>query len=65
MMNPTDHDAPVIQLLSIKHNPLVAQMTPEQLTELVMKLRHRNQPLSPPKPPASKAAQAKALRDSL
>ena len=41
MMRPTDHDAPLIQLLSIKQNPLVAEMTQEELTNLVAKLRHQ------------------------
>jgi hypothetical protein len=69
-MNPTDHDAPLIQLLSIKHNPLVAEMTQEQLTALVQKLRHGKAPstktIKPAKPTkASKAAAYNALLDTL
>jgi hypothetical protein len=64
-MNPTDHDAPLIRLLSLKENPLVVQMTQEQLTDLVMKLRQQ-----PPKPQAKiekadRAARYKAILDSL
>ena len=64
-MTPTDHDAPLIRLLSMKENPLVVQMTQEQLTELVSKLRQQ-----PPKPQAKiekadRAARYKAILDSL
>jgi hypothetical protein len=64
-MNRNDHDAPLIQLLSIRENPLVVQMTQDQLTELVMKLRQQ-----PPKPQAKiekadRAARYKAILDSL
>jgi hypothetical protein len=64
-MTPNDHDAPLIRLLSIKENPLVVQMTSEELTDLVKKLRqpHSSNP-KPPKP-LSKAAQYKALLDSI
>lgn len=64
MIIPTDHDAPLIRLLSIKENPLVVQMTQDQLIELVKKLRQPHSTPKPPKPP-SKAAQYKALLDSL
>ncbi len=63
MMTPNDHDAPLIHLLSMKKNPLVVQMTQEQLTELVKQLRHQ-----PPKQPTVKienTARYKALLDSL
>jgi hypothetical protein len=66
---PLDHDAPVIALLSIKGNPLVAEMSQEQLTELVIRLRATGKPKFPAKPskPAttSKAARFKALLDAL
>lgn len=71
-MNPTDHDAPLIQLLSIKHNPLVAEMTPEQLTALVQRLRHGKasstkivKPKATKPTKASKAAAYNALLDTL
>ena len=70
IVSPTDHDAPLIQLLSIKHNPLVAEMSQEQLTALVQKLRHGKAPATkttkPTKPTrASKAATAKAAYNAL
>jgi hypothetical protein len=37
--DPLDPDAPLLHLLSIKHNPLVAEMNHDQLMELVKKLR--------------------------
>lgn len=37
--NPLAPDAPLVALLSLKHNPLVAQMSQDQLIELVTKLR--------------------------
>lgn len=66
-MNPTDHDAPLIQLLSIKHNPLVAEMTHDQLTALVQKLRHGKAPPTKTVKPtkATKAATAKAAYNAL
>ena len=65
MISPNDHDAPLIRLLSIKQNPLVVQMTHDQLTDLVKKLRQpHHSTLKPPKPP-TKAAQYKALLDSI
>jgi hypothetical protein len=67
-MNPTDHDAPLIQLLSIKHNPLVAEMSQEQLIALVQKLRHGKAPstkAAAKSTKASKAAAYKALLDTL
>jgi hypothetical protein len=39
MTDPLDPDAPLLHLLSIKHNPLVAEMTHDQLMELIKKLR--------------------------
>jgi hypothetical protein len=67
MIAPTDHDAPLIQLLSIKHNPLVAEMSQEQLTALVQKLRHGKAPstktIKPTK--ATKAATAKAAYNAI
>jgi hypothetical protein len=67
IVSPTDHDAPLIQLLSIKHNPLVAEMTEEQLTALVQKLRHGKAPATKTIKPtkASKAAAAKAAYNAL
>ena len=68
MMDPTDHDAPVITLLSIKHNPLVAGMSKDQLTELVTRLRADKRKSAPPKPATtatSKAARYQALLDTL
>jgi hypothetical protein len=75
-VDPLAPDAPLIHLLSIKHNPLVKDMTNEQLTELVKKLR--THALSAPslsaklqdesdriKPRNNKSAKRKALLDSL
>lgn len=39
VIDPLADDAPLIHLLSIKHNPLVKDMNNEQLAELVKKLR--------------------------
>ncbi len=55
----------MIQLLSIKHNPLVAEMTPEQLTALVQKLRHGKAPPSTKTLKLTKAATAKAAYNAL
>jgi hypothetical protein len=63
-MNPTDHDAPLLRLLSIKHNPLVAEMTREQLTDLVQRLRHKPGRTLKPTPKSNKAAY-QALLDTL
>lgn len=38
-IDPLADDAPLIHLLSIKHNPLVKDMNNQQLAELVKKLR--------------------------
>ena len=67
IVRPTDHDAPLIQLLSIKHNPLVAEMTTDQLTELVKKLRHGRAPSTKTIKPAraTKVATAKAAYNAL
>ena len=72
IVSPTDHDAPLIQLPSIKHNPLSREMTAEQLTALVQKLRHGKAPstktIKPPKTNQSataKAAAYNALLDTL
>ena len=68
MINPTDHDAPLLRLLSIKANPLVAEMTHEQLTELVQRLRHKPAPTPRPLKPAtarSNKAAYQALLDTL
>ena len=59
-----DNDAPLIRLLSIKHNPLVVEMTQEQLIELVTRLRHHPTKPKPPRPD-SKAARYQTLLDSL
>ena len=67
MINPTDHDAPLLRLLSIKANPLVAEMTHEQLHDLVQ-LRHRPSPrLVPLKPATARSNKAayQALLDTL
>jgi len=67
----TDPDAPLIHLLSIKHNPLLVQMTDQQLREYVIKLRT---PAEKPKPKAkvstkepklSIAARRQAIRDAI
>lgn len=39
VIDPLSPDAPLIHLLSIKHNPLVKDMSSDQLAELVKKLR--------------------------
>jgi hypothetical protein len=64
MIAPTDHDAPLIQLLSIKHNPLVAEMTHDQLTALVQKLRHGKAP-STKTIKLTKAATARAAYNAI
>jgi hypothetical protein len=64
MIAPTDHDAPLIQLLSIRHNPLVAEMSQEQLTALVQKLRHGKAPSTKTIKP-TKAATAKAAYNAI
>jgi hypothetical protein len=38
-IDPLDPEAPISHLLSVMHNPKVKDMTTEQLTALVMKLR--------------------------
>jgi hypothetical protein len=38
-VNPLSPDAPIIHLLSLKHNPLLKSMSQEELIELVKKLR--------------------------
>lgn len=38
-VNPLDPDAPIINLLSVRHNPMVKDMSNEQLTALITKLR--------------------------
>ncbi len=38
-LDPLAADAPLIHLLSVRHNPLVAAMSEEQLLDLVQKLR--------------------------
>lgn len=75
-VNPLAPDAPLIHLLSIKHNPLVKDMSPEQLAELVRKLR--THATSAPtlsaklqsesdsiKPRNTKSAKRKAMLDAL
>ena len=57
-MTPNDHDAPLIHLLSMKKNPLVVEMTQEQLTELVQRLRQQ-----PPKPQAKIEKADRAARN--
>ena len=37
--DPFSSDAPIINLLSIQHNPLVKDMTTEQLNQLIQRLR--------------------------
>ena len=37
--DPLSPDAPLVHLLSLKHNPLLAEMSQEQLIELVKRLR--------------------------
>ena len=64
-MNPTDHDAPVITLLSIKHNPLVAEMSKEQLTDLVARLRASKPKASKTTTATSKAARYQALLEAI
>jgi hypothetical protein len=45
--DPLAPDAPIHHLLSIRHNPLVKDMTTEELTALVQKLRtHATSPQS-------------------
>lgn len=38
-IDPLAPDAPILHLLSVKNNPLLEQMTPDQLTEVVKKYR--------------------------
>jgi hypothetical protein len=38
-INPLDPDAPIIQLLSVMHNPSVKDMSDSQLNDLIKKLR--------------------------
>ena len=38
-IDPLAPDAPLVHLLSLKHNPLLAEMSQDQLIELVKKLR--------------------------
>jgi hypothetical protein len=38
-VNPLDPDAPIIQLLSVMHNPDVKNMSDSQLNDLIKKLR--------------------------
>ena len=67
----TDPDAPLIHLLSIKHNPLLVAMSDQQLREFVIQLRTPAAPKKTrakpkPKPPKpSLEAQRQALRDAL
>jgi hypothetical protein len=39
VLNPLDPDAPIIQLLSVMHNPMVKDMSDSQLNDLIKKLR--------------------------
>jgi len=39
VLNPLDPDAPIVHLLSIKDNPMVKDMTTEQLQALVKRMR--------------------------
>ena len=39
VINPLDPDAPIHHLLSVKHNPMVKDMTTEQLNALITRLR--------------------------
>lgn len=39
VFNPLDPDAPIHQLLSVRANPMVKDMTTEQLNALITKLR--------------------------
>jgi hypothetical protein len=48
-------DDPLIHLLSIRKNPMLLQMTPEQLMGLAIKFR------TPSTPPKSKSTTAKKL----
>jgi hypothetical protein len=71
----TDPDAPLIRLLSIKHNPLLVQMNEQQLREFVIQLRARAEKpakktrTTKPKPPKeakpSLEAQRQAIRDAI
>jgi hypothetical protein len=75
-VDPLAPDAPLIHLLSIKHNPLVKDMSNEQLADLVKKLR--THAASAPtlsaklqdesdkiKPRNTKSAKRKAMLDAL
>ena len=44
--DPLSPDAPLVHLLSLKHNPLLAEMNQDQLIELVKQLR--SYAVSPP-----------------
>ena len=57
--NPLSPDAPLVHLLSLRHNPLLAQMSQDQLTELVKKLR--THATSPPTLTAKLKADAQTL----
>jgi hypothetical protein len=71
----TDPDAPLIHLLSIKHNPLLIAMNDQQLKEFVIQLRTRvekpakkpraTKPKPPKEPKPSLEAQRQAIRDTL
>ena len=57
-------DAPLIHLLSIQKNPLLLQMTPEQLMELAIKFREAK--LKEPKTKKLTLEQRKqAIRDAM
>lgn len=75
-IDPLADDAPLIHLLSIKHNPLVKDMSSDQLAALVKKLR--THAASAPtlsaklqsesdsiKPRNTKSAKRKAMLDAL
>lgn len=70
-------DAPIYQLLSLRHNPLVANMTQSQLIDYVRKLKEfstssttaqaklnsDSERIKPKRQPSAKTAERKALLD--
>lgn len=60
-----DPDAPLIHLLSIKHNPLLVLMTDEELREFVIRLRTPKEPKKKPsripKEPKAKTSKEPSL----
>jgi hypothetical protein len=66
----TDPDAPLIHLLSIKHNPLLIAMSDQQLREYVIQLRtppkaKTKAKVSKKEPKLSLAARRAAIRDAI